>query len=58
MSVQENLEIGGLLAAAKARRAESLEMVLALFPALRPKLAAPAGELSGASSRWWRSAAR
>jgi len=47
MSVQENLEIGGLLAAAKARRAESLEMVLALFPALRPKLAAPAGELSG-----------
>ncbi|MFO1298693.1 MAG: ABC transporter ATP-binding protein [Rubrivivax sp.] len=47
MSVQENLEIGSLLPAAKAKRAETLAMVLALFPALRPKLAQPAAELSG-----------
>jgi branched-chain amino acid transport system ATP-binding protein len=47
MSVLENLEIGSLLGAAKARRSESIEAVLALFPALRPKLAQAAGELSG-----------
>ncbi len=47
MSVLENLEIGSLLATAKARRPESLEAVLALFPALKVKLAQPAGELSG-----------
>jgi branched-chain amino acid transport system ATP-binding protein len=47
MSVLENLEIGSLLAAAKARRSESIEQVLALFPALKPKLAQAAGELSG-----------
>jgi branched-chain amino acid transport system ATP-binding protein len=47
MSVRENLEIGSLLPAAKARRADSLESVLALFPALQPKLAQAAGELSG-----------
>lgn len=47
MSVLENLEIGSLLAAAKARRSESIEAVLALFPALKPKLAQAAGELSG-----------
>jgi branched-chain amino acid transport system ATP-binding protein len=47
MSVLENLEIGSVLAAAKARRPESLEAVLALFPALKAKLAQPAGELSG-----------
>jgi branched-chain amino acid transport system ATP-binding protein len=47
MSVRENLEIGSLLAAAKARRRESLDAVLALFPALEPKLAQAAGELSG-----------
>jgi branched-chain amino acid transport system ATP-binding protein len=47
MSVQENLEIGSLLPAAKARRAQSLESVLALFPALKAKLAQAAGELSG-----------
>jgi len=47
MSVLENLEIGSLLAAAKARRSQSVEAVLALFPALRPKLAQAAGELSG-----------
>ena len=47
MSVLENLEIGSLLPAAKARRGESLAMVLALFPALREKLGQLAGELSG-----------
>ena len=47
MSVLENLEVGSLLPAAKARRARSLESVLALFPALKAKLAQAAGELSG-----------
>jgi len=47
MSVLENLEIGSLLPAAKARRAQSLESVLALFPALKVKLSQAAGELSG-----------
>jgi branched-chain amino acid transport system ATP-binding protein len=47
MSVLENLEIGSVLAAAKARRADSLSMVLALFPALKEKLQQAAGELSG-----------
>ena len=47
MSVLENLEIGSLLPAAKAKRAQSLESVLALFPALKVKLAQAAGELSG-----------
>jgi len=47
MSVLENLEIGSVLPLAKARRAESLAAVLALFPALKPKLAQAAGELSG-----------
>jgi branched-chain amino acid transport system ATP-binding protein len=47
MSVLENLEIGSIVPAAKARRAQSLESVLALFPALKAKLAQAAGELSG-----------
>ena len=47
MSVLENLEIGSLLAAAKARRPESLDAVLSLFPALKAKLGQAAGELSG-----------
>jgi branched-chain amino acid transport system ATP-binding protein len=47
MSVLENLEIGSILPAAKARRTESLQSVLKLFPALEPKLAQAAGELSG-----------
>ncbi len=47
MSVRENLEIGSLLPAAKARRAQSLAAVLALFPALEAKLGQAAGELSG-----------
>jgi branched-chain amino acid transport system ATP-binding protein len=47
MSVLENLELGSYLAVAKANRKESLESVLDLFPALKAKLASPAGELSG-----------
>ena len=47
MSVLENLEIGSLLPAAKARRADTLAQVLALFPALETKLQQAAGELSG-----------
>jgi branched-chain amino acid transport system ATP-binding protein len=47
MSVQDNLVLGSYLPQAKARRAASLEQVLALFPALEPKLASPAGSLSG-----------
>jgi branched-chain amino acid transport system ATP-binding protein len=47
MSVLENLEIGSIVAAAKGRRAESLEAVLTLFPALKPKLGQAAAELSG-----------
>jgi branched-chain amino acid transport system ATP-binding protein len=47
MTVLENLEIGSILPAAKAKRAQSLEAVLALFPALKVKLQQAAGELSG-----------
>ncbi len=47
MSVLENLEIGSVLPAARARRRETLDGVLALFPALEPKLGQAAGELSG-----------
>ena len=47
MSVLENLEIGSVLPAAKARRSDSLGQVLALFPALQAKLKQAAGELSG-----------
>jgi len=47
MSVLENLELGSYLSPAKAHRKESLAAALALFPALKEKLASPAGELSG-----------
>ena len=47
MTVAENLDIGSFLPAAKARRRQTLDEVLALFPALQAKLASPAGELSG-----------
>ena len=47
MSVAENLDVGSYLPAAKARRRESLDEVLALFPALKDRLHVPAGELSG-----------
>jgi branched-chain amino acid transport system ATP-binding protein len=47
MSVLENLELGSTLREAKRQRRQSLESVLALFPALQEKLASAAGELSG-----------
>ncbi len=47
MTVLENLELGSILPAAKAARAQTLKSVLDLFPALHEKLEAPAGELSG-----------
>ena len=47
MSVLENLEVGSIVATARARRAQSLQAVLALFPALEAKLGQAAGELSG-----------
>jgi branched-chain amino acid transport system ATP-binding protein len=47
MSVAENLDLGSYLPAAKAKRRETLDEVLTLFPALKPKLHVPAGELSG-----------
>ena len=47
MTVRENLEIGSFRRAARAERARSLEAVCRLFPAVREKLDAPAGSLSG-----------
>ena len=47
MSVRENLEIGSYLRGAKARRAQSLDQVMALFPVIAEKLEHPAGTLSG-----------
>jgi branched-chain amino acid transport system ATP-binding protein len=47
MTVRENLELGSFLPAAKARRAQSLDEAVALFPALATRLASRAGELSG-----------
>jgi branched-chain amino acid transport system ATP-binding protein len=47
MTVAENFDLGSYLPAAKAKRRETLEEVLTLFPALQAKLHVPAGELSG-----------
>ena len=47
MTVMDNLELGSFLPAAKAKRAQRLERVLSLFPALKVKLPSPAGSLSG-----------
>ena len=47
LSVKENLELGSYRAGARARRAESMREVCAIFPVLEEKLAAPAGTLSG-----------
>ena len=47
MTVLENLHMGSYVRKAKARRSESLDEVLAIFPALKAKLGSPAGELSG-----------
>jgi len=47
MSVRENLDIGGYRKAARGARAATVDRVCALFPAVRDKLDAPAGSLSG-----------
>ena len=47
MTVLENLELGSFIPSARALRKQSLEQVLALFPALKEKLPQPAGSLSG-----------
>ncbi len=47
MTVEENLEMGALKPAARARRAESLEKVYARFPRLRERRRQLAGTLSG-----------
>lgn len=47
MTVLENLELGSYRAAARAERAASIERVLTVFPALKQKLPAAAGTLSG-----------
>lgn len=47
MSVEENLVMGSLSPAAKAKRKETLEWVYGLFPRLRERRRQPAGTLSG-----------
>ncbi len=47
LTVKENLELGSYRKAARPSRRNSLERVLALFPALKGRLAAAAGTLSG-----------
>ena len=47
MSVLDNLELGSFIRSARLHRKESLDMVLALFPALQARLQSPAGSLSG-----------
>ena len=47
MSVLENLELGSYLPGPKAKRRETLEQAIELFPMLREKLSSLAGELSG-----------
>jgi branched-chain amino acid transport system ATP-binding protein len=47
MTVLENLELGSFIPAAKAHRSQTLEEVLSRFPALKVKLNAAAGSLSG-----------
>lgn len=47
LTVRENLELGGYRREARGRRAEALDEVCTIFPAVKEKLAAPAGTLSG-----------
>ena len=47
MTVIENLEIGAYIAAAKAERRSSLELVLSIFPVLAERRKQVAGTLSG-----------
>jgi branched-chain amino acid transport system ATP-binding protein len=47
LTVHENLLMGAMIPRAKARRADNVERMLALFPRLRERLAQAAGTLSG-----------
>ena len=47
LSVAENLDVGAMLPRARARRAENLDRVLALFPVLAERSGQAAGTLSG-----------
>jgi branched-chain amino acid transport system ATP-binding protein len=47
LSVQENLELGAYVKAARAARRESMEWVLSLFPLLKERWGQMAGTLSG-----------
>ena len=47
MTVRENLEIGGYAPGVRKERSRALERVCTMFPAVREKLDAPAGALSG-----------
>jgi len=47
MTVRENLELGSYRRDARKERARTMDYVCTLFPAVREKLAAPAGSLSG-----------
>src|SRR5262245_36149823 len=47
LTVRENLVLGSYRLAARARRAESMREVCAIFPPLQQRLDAPAGTLSG-----------
>ena len=47
LSVEDNLKMGAYLPAARARYAQRLEMVYALFPRMRERRAQLAGTLSG-----------
>ncbi len=47
LTVAENLDMGAMLPRAWPRRAGNRERVFALFPALKERLAQPAGTLSG-----------
>jgi len=47
LTVKENLELGSYRAGARARRAETMNDVCAIFPVLKERLESPAGTLSG-----------
>ncbi len=47
LSVDENLEVGAMVARARAGRAKNRERVFALFPTLAERVRQPAGTLSG-----------
>src|SRR5216684_6666944 len=51
LTVLENLELGSYRRAARGRRAEGLESVMALFPVLRDRRQQAAGSLSGGEDR-------